>query len=92
VMAMARIQDLANEVVRRGTLAPERLLDLGALIQVQREIARDRRGRLARLWSRFDRRSVRGRLADLGVVSPPLPGAGGTPEAIPPEGEGGTAG
>jgi len=92
VMAMARVQELANEVVRRGTLAPERLLDLGALIQVQREIARDRRGRLARLWSRFDRRSVRGRLADLGVVSPPLPGAGGTPEAIPPEGKGGTAG
>ena len=46
VVAMDRIQDLVKEMVQRGALAPERLLDLGGLIQVQREIARDRRGRL----------------------------------------------
>jgi CHAD domain-containing protein len=83
VMAMARIQELAKELVQRGALAPERVLDLGALIQVQREIVRDRRGRLAKLWSRFDRRSVRKRLTHLGVTAQPLPGAGGTSEAIP---------
>lgn len=75
VTAMVRIRALAEEAIQRGTLAPERLLELGALIQVQREIARDRRGRLAKLWSRFDRRSVRSRLANLEGASPP-PGAG----------------
>jgi CHAD domain-containing protein len=66
VTAMARIQGLATEAVQRSVLAPERLLDLGALIQVQREIARDRRERLAKLWSRFDRRAVRKCLDALG--------------------------
>ncbi|HSB77841.1 MAG TPA: CHAD domain-containing protein [Candidatus Methylomirabilis sp.] len=59
IVATARIQELAKNMVRRGGLAAERLLDLGALIQVQREIARERRGRLAKLWARFDKRSVR---------------------------------
>lgn len=59
VVATARIQELAKDMVRRGGLAAERLLDLGALIQVQREIARERRGRLVKLWARFDKRWVR---------------------------------
>jgi len=66
VVAMARIQELAKDMVERGALAPERLLDLGSLIQVQREIVRDRRSRLGKLWAQFDRRSVRRRLAALG--------------------------
>jgi CHAD domain-containing protein len=72
VTAMARIQELAREAVQHGTVAPEHLLDLGSLIQVQREIARDRRGRLSTLWSRFDRRSVRAPLRTLrGLAEPP---------------------
>ncbi len=65
VVAIGRIQNLARDMVRTGALAPERLLDLGGLIQVQREIARERRDRLAKLWPRFDRRPVRRRLAAL---------------------------
>lgn len=83
VVAMARIQDLANDMVRRGASSPDQLLNLGGLIQVQREIARKRRGRLRKLWARFDRRSVRESLATLGVTPPPLPGADGTSEASP---------
>ena len=82
VTAMARIQGLAKEAVESGALFPERLLDLGALIQVQREIARDRRGRLAKLWSRFDRRSVRTRLTNLGLATQPPPDAGGTSQPV----------
>jgi CHAD domain-containing protein len=78
VVAMGRIQDLATDMVQRGGLAPERLLDLGGLIQVQREIAHERRGRLAKLWARFDRRSVRKRLAALEAKTG---GAGGASEA-----------
>ena len=70
VVAMDRIQDLVKEMVGRRALAPERLLDLGGLIQVQREIARDRHGRLAKLWARFDRPSVRRRPAALGGEAP----------------------
>ncbi|HSB67951.1 MAG TPA: CHAD domain-containing protein [Candidatus Methylomirabilis sp.] len=73
VVAMGRIQDLATAMIRRGGLAAERLLDLGALIQIQREIARQRRGRLAKLWARFDRGSVRKRLANLGGEAPQTP-------------------
>jgi hypothetical protein len=76
VTAMARIQGLAAAAVRRSALAPERFLELGALIQVQREIARDRRARLARLWSRFDRRSVRPCLGGLGGAAPQNASAG----------------
>ena len=83
VVAMARIQDLAKDMVRRGALSPDQLLNLGGLIQVQREIAQDRRRRLRKLWARFDRRSVRRRLANLGVTAQPLPGADGTSEANP---------
>ncbi len=81
VVAMGRIQDLATNMVQRGGLPPERLLDLGGLIQVQREIAHERRGRLAKLWSRFDRRSVRKRLAALEVEAPRAPKAGETSES-----------
>jgi hypothetical protein len=80
---MDRIQDLVKEMVRRGTLAPERLLDLGGLIQVQREIACDRRGRLAKLWARFDRSSVRRRPAALGVEAPRSSGMVKASEAVP---------
>jgi len=73
VTAMARIQELAKESVQSATVAPAHLLDLGALIQVQREIARDRRGRLAKLWSRFDRRSIRKHLAAIGGAPHPPP-------------------
>ena len=70
--------------LRRGYVrVTEQLLDLGALIQVQREIARDRRGRLAKLWGRFDRRSVRKGLAALGRAAQPPPGPPGTPSADP---------
>jgi CHAD domain-containing protein len=82
VVAMARIQELVTEMVERGALAPERLLDLGGLIQVQREIARDRRGRLAKLWAKFDRRSVRRRLAALGGESPQVSRAAEASEAV----------
>lgn len=81
VVAMARIQELANGMVERGTLAPERLLDLGSLIQVQREIARDCRSRLGKLWTQFDRPSVRRHLAALsgqtGTEGPRPVGDGG---------------
>jgi CHAD domain-containing protein len=82
VVAMARVQDLAKDMVQRGALAPERLLDLGGLIQVQREIARDRRGRLAKLWVRFDRLSVRKRLAALEGEASQSSGAGEVSEAV----------
>lgn len=59
VVAMARIQELATDMVRRGALAPDRLMDMGGLLQVQREIARKRRGRLRKLWARFDKASMR---------------------------------
>jgi hypothetical protein len=83
VMAMARIQELAKELVQRGALAPERVLDLGP----HPGAAGDRAGpprRLAKLWSRFDGRSVRKRLTN------PSHGAAaarqsGTSEAIPVE-------
>ncbi|HEX7513280.1 MAG TPA: CHAD domain-containing protein, partial [Candidatus Methylomirabilis sp.] len=83
VVAMDRIQDLVKEMVRRGTLAPERLLDLGGLIQVQREIARDRHGRLAKLWARFDRSSVRRRPAALGGEVSRSSGMVEASEAVP---------
>jgi len=83
VTAMARIQGLAAAAVQRSVLTPERLLDLGALIQVQREIARDRRERLARLWSRFDRRSVRQCLGGLGGEAPQNARAGDRSETAP---------
>jgi CHAD domain-containing protein len=76
VVAIARIQDLAKDMVQTGALAPERLLDLGSLIQVQREIARERRESFARLWTRFDRRSVLRRLAILGSKMPSAPRLG----------------
>jgi CHAD domain-containing protein len=83
VVAMGRIQDLATNMVQRGGLAPERLLDLGGLIQVQREIAHERRGRLAKLWSRFDRRSVRKRLAALEAKAGRAGGASEASETAP---------
>jgi CHAD domain-containing protein len=83
VTAMARIQGLAAAAAQRSILAPERLLDLGALIQVQREIARDRRERLAKLWSRFDRRSVRQSLGSLGGEVPQNDRAGDSVETAP---------
>jgi len=70
VVAMARIQELARQLADRGRIAPEELLDLGGLIQVHREVARDRRARLAGLWKKFDRASVRRALAGLGGALP----------------------
>ncbi len=70
VVAMARIQELARQLVARGRIAPEALLDLGGLIQVHREVASDRRARLAGLWKKFDRASVRRALAGLGGALP----------------------
>jgi CHAD domain-containing protein len=81
--AMVRIQGLAREAVQSGTLLPEQLLDLGSLVQVQREIARTRRTRLAKLWSRFDRPSVRRRLAALGGPVQPRLGADGATAMSP---------
>jgi len=69
VVAIGRIQELANDMVREGALSPDQLLNLGGLIQVQREIAKDRRDRLAKLWTRFDKRSVRKRLTALEAPS-----------------------
>ncbi len=86
VVAMSRLQDLAKDLIRRGTLSPDQLLDLGGLIQVQREIAQDRRGRLCKLWARFDRRSVRKRLASLGVTGQPSPEVLRTSEGHVPSG------
>jgi CHAD domain-containing protein len=71
VVAIGRIQELANDMVLGGTLSPHQLLNLGSLIQMQREIAKDRRDRLAKLWTRFDKRSVRKRLAALDAEAPP---------------------
>jgi CHAD domain-containing protein len=76
VVAIGRIQELADAMVQRGALSPARLLDLGSLIQVQREIANQRRDLLLTLWRRFDKRSVRNRLAELEAPSPTAPDAG----------------
>jgi CHAD domain-containing protein len=83
VVAIARIQDLARDMVQRGGLTSEQLLDLGGLIQVQREITRERRGRLAKLWARFDKPSVRKRLAVLKAKMPPSPDSGEISETAP---------
>jgi len=82
VVAGGRIQALASDMVQRGALSPDQLLNLGGLIQVQREIVRDRRGRLGKLWARFDRRSVRKSLAAL--ETPPMSSGptAGTPAAV----------
>jgi CHAD domain-containing protein len=63
VVAAGRIEALARELAARGDLPVESLLDLGGLIQVQREIARARRDKLAGLWAQFDRASVKKCLA-----------------------------
>ena len=78
VTAIGRIQDLANEMVQHEQVGPEALLQLGGLIQVQRDIARKRRGRLIKLWARFDRRSVRKHLKAL-TATPPNAGRGDPP-------------
>lgn len=83
VVAMARIQELAKDMVQRGGLAAEPLLNLGALIQVQREIAHERRGRLAKLWARFDKRSVRKRLAGVEGKAPRASRTGETSDRTP---------
>ena len=67
VVALTRIEALAKELLDRGRLEPAQLLRLGGLLQVQREIARDRRERLGKLWRRFDRRAVRRVPKDLGA-------------------------
>jgi len=59
VVAMVRIRDLASDMVARGLIPQQSLLDLGSLLQVQREIAQDRRRKLGELWGQFDRPSVR---------------------------------
>lgn len=67
VVALARIQELARAMAQKGMLDPERFMDLGAILQVQRDIARTRRKRFTKLWRGFDRPSVRRRLAPLGA-------------------------
>lgn len=59
VVAAARVELLAREMAARGDLPLQALLDMGGLIQVQREIAGERRARLSGLWKKFDRGSVR---------------------------------
>jgi CHAD domain-containing protein len=59
VVAMGRIRSLAADLAERGKIPPEALLDLGALLQVQREIAAERRLGLQALWEKFDRPAVR---------------------------------
>ena len=78
VTAIGRIQDLAKEMVHHEQVGPEALLQLGGLIQVQRDIARKRRGRLIKLWARFDRRSVRKHLGALNAT-PSKAGRGDPP-------------
>jgi CHAD domain-containing protein len=80
VVASGRIQTLAKDLVQRGALSSDQLLNLGGLIQVQREIATDRRGRLLKLWRKFDKPAVRKFLAALEVSSPPAPGTGALPQ------------
>lgn len=63
VVAAGRIEALARELAARGDLPVESLLDLGGLIQVQREIGRARRDKLSGLWGQFDRPSVKKCLA-----------------------------
>jgi CHAD domain-containing protein len=87
VVAIGRIQELADAMVQRGALSPARLLDLGSLIQVQREIANQRRDLLLTLWRRFDKRSVRNHLTELEPRSPAAPRSGAVSAA---GGEGGT--
>jgi len=80
VVASGRIQALAKDLVQRGALSSDQLLNLGGLIQVQREIATDRRGRLLKLWRKFDKPAVRKFLAALEVSSPPAPSTGALPQ------------
>ena len=63
VVAAGRIEALARELAARGDLPVESLLDLGGLIQVQREIGRAAPGKLSGLWGKFDRPSVKKCLA-----------------------------
>ncbi len=70
VVAARKIEALAQELAARGDLPVESLLDLGALIQVQRETARERRARLAGLWRAFDRASVRKCLGETTLAGP----------------------
>ena len=72
-VAAQKIDTLAREMAAGGSLPVEALLDLGSLIQVQREIAMDRRARLADLWRKFDRASVRRCLAGDGEVAGDTP-------------------
>ena len=72
-VAAQKIDALAREMAAGGSLPVEALLDLGSLIQVQREIAMDRRARLADLWKKFDRGSVRRCLAGDGEVAGGIP-------------------
>jgi len=81
VVAGGRIQALATDMVQRGALSPDQLLNLGALIQVQREIAQDRRGRLRKLWARFDKRSVRKWLDTLQVETQEVSKTADLPES-----------
>jgi CHAD domain-containing protein len=81
VVAIGRVQELANDMVQQGALSADQLLNLGGLIQVQREIAKDRRGRLLKLWGQFDKASVRKRLAALEAPSSMAAGTSVTPRS-----------
>ncbi len=63
VVAAQRIEALARELAARGDLPVDSMLDLGGLIQVQREIGLARRDKLAGLWAKFDRPAVKRCLA-----------------------------
>lgn len=84
VVAMGRIRSLAAELAARGKIPPEALLDLGALLQVQREIAADRRLGLGDLWKRFDRPSVRRIPRGLGARVRAGESSGETETNLPP--------
>jgi CHAD domain-containing protein len=75
VVAIDRIHEVTKGMIQRGALSSDQLLAVGALIQVQREIVTERRGRLLKLWARFDKRAVRKHLR---AVEAHIPAAAGS--------------
>ena len=59
IVAISRMEELVKDMAEHGWLMPDHLMDVGGMIQIQREIAADRRRRVAKLWARFDRGSLR---------------------------------
>lgn len=72
VVALGRLESMAEAVAGRS--GPEGLLSLGAVLQVERDIARERRRDLPKLWPEFRKRAARLRrkVRVRGRTSPPL--------------------